>query len=305
MKKVSVIISNKNTAKLLQAGLRNLEEIKKHDYEDLEVIVVDRGSTDNSVEMIKSQYPSVKLVESEDKGLSVSSNAGAKVATGEYFLFLGPDAYPRNRTIGGMVNYMEAHPDIGLATPKLYLEKGALDPDAHRAFPTPWNSFTRLTGLYLLFPKSKLFNSYFMSFENLDVPHEIDACVFGFMLVRRSVFEEVGGFDPDYYVHGEDLDLCYKIKESGHKVMYLPQWESGHLKTRVPGSKSGEAGTKEKASLSLKTEYAQSSTSAMRTFMNKHYRNKYAAPLLWFMNLGTYLLEFQRVSTVTIKHLLS
>ena len=255
--------------------------------------------------MIKNLYPSVTLIQSEDAGLSVSSNAGAKIAAGDYFLFLGPDAYPRNRTIGGMVKYMEEHPDIGLATPKLYLEKGALDPDAHRSFPTPWNSFTRLTGLYLLFPKSKLFNSYFMSFENMDIPHEIDACVFGYMLVGRKVFEEVGGFDPDYYAHGEDLDLCYKIKQAGYKIMYLPQWESGHLKTRIPGGKSGGTGVKERPSLSVKIGYARSSTSAMRTFMKKHYRSKYSAPLLWFMELGTYLLEVQRIASVTIRHLLS
>lgn len=303
MKKVSVIISNRNTGNLLQAGLRNLEEIRKHDYEDLEVIVVDRGSTDDSVAIIKSQYPDVILIESEDRGLSVSSNTGAKKATGDYLLFLGPDAYPRNRTIGGMVGYMEQHPEIGLATPKLYLEKGALDPDAHRSFPTPWNSFTRLTGLYLLFPNSKAFNSYFMSFQNMDVPHEIDACVFGFMLVRRDVFEKVGGFDADYYVHGEDLDLCYKIKQGGHKIMYLPQWESGHLKVRLPSVKN-ESG-KRKVSLSTKIEYAQSSTAAMRTFLNKNYRQKYSAPLLMFMNLGTYLLEAQRIGSAVAGHLLS
>jgi hypothetical protein len=304
MKKVSVIISNKNTGALLKAGLQNLEKIKKTYYEDLEVIVVDSGSDDGSVDMIKKEYPWVQVSESEDKGLSAASNLGTKKATGDYFLFLGPDAYPRHRTIKGMVDYMEKNPDVGLSTPKLYLQKGALDHDAHRSFPTPWNSFTRLTGLYKLFPKSRFFNAYFMWYEDLDSQHEIDACVYGFMLVRRKVFEEVDGFDADYYAHGEDLDLCYKIKEKGYKVMYLPQWESGHFKTRIPGTKD-RLKKKTEEPLSTKIAFARSSTDAMRVFMRKHYKKKYIAPLIWFMSFGTYLLELQRILVTVLKHIFS
>lgn len=301
MKTVSAIISNKNTGALLKTSLKNLETIKKNYYEDLEVIVVDNGSEDGSVKMLKKDFPWVQVIENEDKGLSVASNLGTKRAKGDYYLFLGPAAYPRLRTIKGMVKYMEANPDVGLSTPKLYLQKGGLDHDAHRSFPTPWNSLTRLTGLYKLFPKSKFFNSYFMWYEDLGTAHEIDACVFGFMLVRKDVFEEVEGFDIDYYAHGEDLDLCYKIKEKGYKVMFLPKWESGRFETHIP-TKKDKLKKKKDATLSEKIQFAKSSTDAMRVFMRKHYRKKYFFPLIWFMEFGTYLLEIQRVLTAVLRH---
>ena len=302
MKKVSVIISNKDTGALLKTGLRNLEEIKKNYYENMEVIVVDSGSEDNSVKMIQEEYPWVTVVDMVDKGLSASSNFGAEKATGDYLLFLAPDAYPRHRAVAGMVDYMETHTGVGLATPKLYLPKGGLDHDAHRSFPTPWNSFTRLSGLYKLFPKSRIFNAYFMANQDLDEEHEIDACVLGFMLVRKTVFDQIQGFDEDYYRHGLDLDICYRIKESGHKIMYLPEFESGHLKTKVPGSRE-RLGVETKEKLSTKLTFVKSSTSAMRIFMRKNYHDKYSLPLLWFMVVGTYLLQVQRVVTTTIKHL--
>jgi hypothetical protein len=95
MNKVSVIIANKNTGALLKNSLKNLERIKRHEHEDLEVIVVDRASDDGSAEMVAKDYPNVILVETVDKGLSAASNMGAAKATGDYLLFLAPDAYPR------------------------------------------------------------------------------------------------------------------------------------------------------------------------------------------------------------------
>jgi hypothetical protein len=199
-----------------------------------------------------------------------------------------------------MVAYMEENRDVGLSTPKLYLERGALDHDAHRSFPTPWNSFTRLTGLYSLFPKSKLFNSYFMWYEDLDKEHEIDACVYGFMLVRKEVFDHIEGFDPAYYAHGLDLDLCYKIKQAGHKVMYLPKWESGHLKTRIP-SKKHKFRLKKEESLGTRIEFAKSSTQAMRVFLKKNYSGQYNILLRAFMIIATYLLEVIRTLGAIVK----
>lgn len=270
----------------------------------MEVIVVDEKSNDGSIEMIRKEFPWVKVIEGENKGLAVSSNLGAKEATGEYLLFLGPDAYPRHRTIEGMVDYMEKHPQVGLATPKVYLQQGGLDFDAHRSFPTPWSSFTRLTGLYKLFPKSQLFNSYFMSNSDLNKDHEIDACVYGFMLVKKNVFEKVNGFDPEYFAHGLDLDLCYRIKHTGHKIMYVPQYESGHFKLKVTQTKAALT-QQEKKSLSDDINYVKSSTNAMRVFLRKNYQNKYPFYLIWFMNIGTYLLELQRMLYITIKYLFS
>lgn len=299
MKKVSIIISNKNTGDLLKAGLSNIKEIKDKYYEDIEVIVVDNSSTDGSVEMLAKQFPWVHVIETEDHGLSAANNLGTKRAAGDYYLFLTPDAYPRNKTIGNMVKYMENHQKVGLATPKLYLKSGKVDRDAHRGFPTPWNSFTRLTGLYKLFPKSELFNSYFMQYEDLSKEHEIDVCVFGFMMYPKKVFDDIGGFDQDYFAFGEDVDICYRLKEKGFKVMYLPQWESGHFKTNLPGEPDRVRDASAK-SLGEKLKLARHSTNSMRIFVSKHYKDKYSLPLVWFMKIGTYLLELQRLLKVLI-----
>lgn len=302
MKKVSVIIGNKNTGGLLKNSLKNLAQIKRHDYEELEVIVVDRASDDGSEQMVAKEFPEVTLVETVDKGLAAALNLGAAKATGDYLVFLSPAAYPRNITIPRMINYMEEHRDVGLSTPKLYLDKGSLDHDAHRSFPTPWSSFTRLTGLYKLFPKSPVFNSYFMWSENLEEEHEIDACVIGFMLVRKEVFTAIEGFDSDYKLHGFDLDFCYKIKQAGHKIMYLPKWESGHLKIKIPSKKHKFKKMKDEP-LGARIAFAKSSTQAMRIFLKKNYKGVYAVPLVWFMVLATYLLEVLRIFGAILRYI--
>ena len=294
--KVSVIISNRNNADLLKKSLGNLDEIRNKYYQNLEVLVVDNRSHDDSVNMIEDRFPWVHVLKSENKGLAAANNLGAKHATGDYLIFLGADGYPRIDTIGKLVEYMQEHPEVGIASPRLSLQGGEPDKDASRSFPTPWNSFTKLTGLYKLFPKSNLFGSYFKRFDDIHNPYETDACVTGFMLIPSSLYAKIGGFDQDYFAYGEDLDICYRMKQAGYKVMYLPHLESGHLKTRL---------NEKKASLSDKLTMAHSSTKAMRLFLKKNYKKKYSSALLAFMTLGTFALQAHRVSGVFLKHLFS
>lgn len=293
-KQVSVIISNKNSGSLLKNCIGNLDEIKKNFHENLEVIVVDNQSTDDSLKVVKEKYPWVKIVESKDLGRANANNVGAKVATGEYLLFLGVDGYPRVDTITKIAEYLDAHPDVGIATPKLSLHSGRTDYDAHRSFPTVWNSFTRLSGLYRLFPKSKTFNAYFMGHENPNIPHEIDAGVSGFLMFPSKVFNEVEGFDTDYYAYGEDLDICYRMKKKGYKVIYLPHLESGHFKLKLH---------QEKAPLWEKVKMAKGSTDAMRIFLHKNYKDVYPPVMRSFIATAIYAIEAQRLSAVFFKHI--
>jgi len=227
MPKVSVIIVNFNTVTVLRDCLLNL----KDKYSNLEVIVVDNASVDGSAALVESQFSWVKLIKNDKNyGLSVASNKGLQMATGDYLLYMGTDAFPEQNTIEGMVSYMEKNPKVGIATCKLVMRDGNLDMDAHRGFPTLWTSITYFTKLSKIFPKSKLFNRYFQGWQNLDVPHEIDLCISHFMLIRRSVFKDLVSWNEEFFVFGEDVDLCYRAKRAGWKIMYLPQWTALHYK---------------------------------------------------------------------------
>lgn len=303
MKKVSIIISNTNTRDVLKECLENLDRLTHKLNQNLETIVVDNNSNDGSEDMVKKEFPWVKLVMTPNYGLAFGVNLGAKEATGEYLLFLGEDGFPRDDTIPGLVEYMDEHPEVGLSTARLVTRDGMPDLDVHRRFPTPWSSFARLFLLSKIFPKSKLFNSYFMMDRDHSKEHEIEMCITHFMLIPRNIFDEVGAYDDEnYFVFGEDADMCYKIKNKGYKLMYLPQFECGHYKGVSFGTRKETADIAPKP-LEWKNFMHYNSTRAMRVFVSKFYENKYPKPLIWFMILGSHILYVQRIVSETFKHL--
>ena len=212
MQKLSVIIVNFNTKDLLHKCLDNLKDI----YSDLELIVVDNGSTDGSAQMVKQDFPQVILVENTNSGLAAGSNKGLEKATGDYLLYLGTDAFPTKDAIQGALEYMNKHLTIGVATCKLVTRDGKPDMDAHRGFPTPWAALTHFSGLNKVFPRTKLFNQYFLGYKNMTEPHEIDLCISHFMFIRKEVFASVSQ-DYDSLLFGtprliQNLTLARKRK---------------------------------------------------------------------------------------------
>ncbi|MFH1896245.1 MAG: glycosyltransferase family 2 protein [bacterium] len=296
MKKLSVIITNYNELSFVKECLPNLEGI----YSRMEVIVKDQGSTDGSVGLIKKGFPRVKLIEGENDGLSKAYNKATKAASGDYFLYLGMDAVPQRDTLSGMVDYFEKNKAVGAATCKLVTKDGSLDMDAHRAFPTPWTALTRLTGLGKLFPHSDLFNHYFLPKGDLEKPHEIDLCISHFMLVRREAFEQIGGFDEDFFLYGEDVDFCYRIKQAGWQIMYLPQWQAKHYKGGSVGIRSTTRKIVKKP-LSHRLKMQKLSTQAMRQFMEKHYSGKYPKLLLYMVYTAIFVLGKIRVLVESLR----
>ncbi len=278
MTKVSVIIPNYNTKDILHECLQNLFSIGKNLKEiTFEIIVVDIASVDGSVEMVEQEFKDVILIaSSENKGLAYANNLGLEKSTSNYLLYLGTDAFPSEETIEGMVSYMEKNPNVGISTPKLLLRSGLPDMDAHRGFPTPWASFTHFTKLNKLFPKSKIFNKYFLGWESLHTPHEIDLCISHFMLIQKKVFEKIGKWDEDFFVFGEDVDLCYRTKKAGFKIMYLGQFTALHYKGVSVGRKeSSDIKTISNQSSQTRKRMRSETTRAMRLFYNKHYKDKY------------------------------
>lgn len=268
---ISVAIINFNTAPLLVRCLQNLQSLCEAD----EIIVVDNASTDDSVERIQHEFPDVKLIAlSENRGLTAGSNIALAEAAGKYLLYLGADAYPEPGVIHELASYMDAHPNVAVASAELRLRDGTLDMDAHRGFPTPWASLTHFSGLNRLFPRSALFNQYFLGHKDLTTAHEIDLCISHFMFTRRHVLNTIGGWDEDFFLYGEDVDLCYRVKAAGHQIMYLPQFRALHYKGASVGirKQSSDIST---ASAETKLRATILTTKAMALFYEKHLYDKY------------------------------
>ena len=290
-KLVSVIIVSYNTSEILKDCLNNLKDA----YTPLEVIVVDNNSPDDSADMVGNDFPWVKLIANTNNvGLAVASNQGYKASKGDYLLYLGSDAFPKLGTIKGMVNYMDENKNVGAATAKLVLRSGDLDPDAHRGFPTPWAALTHFSSMNKVFPKSRLFNQYFMGYADLSSPHEIDLCISHFMMIKREAMVALGGWDEDYFVYGEDVDFCYRLKAAGWKVMYLPQWEAVHYKGAGVGIRK-ETRDITKATKETRLSSRRRTTQAMELFYKKHYYKKYPTFVTGFVLFGIKILSKLRV----------
>jgi len=287
MKKVSVLITNSNTRDVLRFCLQNLEKIKKEEYSELEVVVTDNSSGSDSSDMMKSEFPWVKLVVTQNNGLAAGLNSALSLASGDYYLYLGADAFLSKGTVAGLVEYFEdsENDKVGAAAVKLLLRDGSQDMDGHRGFFTPWASFTHFSGLEKLFPHSKLFTGYFLSSRDLNTEHEIDSCITHFLFVRRTTQEQVGTWDESFFLYGEDVDMCFRIKEAGWKIMYLPQFVAEHWKGVTVGRKeSMDVQPKNvryviRGTEITKTEFLiqmrKSSCDAMELFYKKHFLGKY------------------------------
>jgi GT2 family glycosyltransferase len=210
----------------------------------------------------------------ENKGLTAASNLALAETQGDFVLYLGADAFPQPGVIKGIARFMQEHPDVGIATARLVLRDGGIDWDAHRGFPTPWAALTHFSGLNRLFPRSKIFNQYFLGYKDLITPHEIDLCISHFMFVRRDVFDKIGPWDEDFFLYGEDVDLCYRAKAAGFKVMYLPGFEVLHYKGASVGVRQQTLDVST-ASPETKVRAARLSTRAMELFYRKHLVKQY------------------------------
>lgn len=287
--KLSIIILNYNTVHLLRDCINNLQDI----WSDYEIIVADNASPDGSAQMVRDEFssdPRIKLVaQKENLGISVSTNAALQIASGNYILHLGTDAYPTKEAIKALIDFMEAEQKVGMCTARLVTRNGKPDMDAHRGFPTPWVALTHFAKLNKLFPKSKLFNGYFMGWEDLNTIHDIDMCISHFMLIRREVYQDIKGWDEDYFVFGEDVDICYRTKQFGWHIVYVGTVEVLHYKGAGVGRKTSADIKTASATPEVKEKMVHARADAMRLFYKKHLMKKYfilALPvlfLIWFL----------------------
>lgn len=271
---LSIIILSYNTETLLKRCLETVENLTK-DNLSVEVIVVDNASSDGSVKMVREKFPKFQLIESKKNlGFAGGNNLGLRHTHGNYILFLNSDTELKPSAVTEMIKFMESDKKIGAVTPKTILFNGEMDPDCHRGFPTPWASLTYFLGLESLFPRSRIFGQYHRFYQDLNEAHEIDAGFGTFMFVKKKALDDAGVWDDSYFFYGEDLDLFYRIKQKGWKVMFYPKPLLLHHKGASSGLRS-ESREVARVDKETRVRVAKASIRAMEIFYKKFYRDKY------------------------------
>lgn len=229
MIRLSVVIVSYNVKSYLLNCIRSVQ--KSAQKIPTEIIVIDNASADQSAEAVSREFSDVILIKNEvNRGFGAACNQGLEIAKGNYLLILNPDTLVEENAFEKLLGFADENPDAGLIGCKILNEDGSLQLACRRSFPTPWIAFTRLSGLSKLFPKSSLFSRYNLTFLDENKPYEVDAISGSFMLLSRSAYEKTSGFDERFFMYGEDLDLCFRVKQGGFKVVYRPEASIIHFK---------------------------------------------------------------------------
>lgn len=229
MIRLSVIIVSYNVKSYLINCIRSVK--KASQQFPVEIIVIDNASIDQSAESVVNEFPDVRLIKNDiNLGYGSACNQGLSISKGDYLLILNPDTLVEENTFTHLLGFMEANREVGLVGCKILNEDGSLQLACRRSFPTPWIAFTKLSGLSYLFPKSKWFAKYNLTYLDENKPAEVDAVSGSFMLLSKSAYQKAGGFDEQFFMYAEDLDLCFRIKQSGFKVVYRPEASIIHFK---------------------------------------------------------------------------
>lgn len=222
---VSIILVSYNTATILAACLERLQ--RSTPAFSREIIVVDNASRDRSAELVRTNYPECHLVEnSENRGFGRACNQALQWATGRYVLLLNTDAFVEPDAIEKTIGYMDTHPDCGILGAKLVGSDGGLQPSA-RYFPTPWNAFLQRSGLERFAKGVRMVDD--MNWDHASV-RRCDWVTGCFYLVRRAVIDQIGLFDPRYFLYCEEVDHCFAAKKAGWSVIFFPHTTVVHMR---------------------------------------------------------------------------
>ncbi len=272
--KLSIIIVNYNVKHFLEQCLYSVFSATKN--LNCEVFVVDNNSVDGSCAMVKEKFTNVILIENkQNTGFSKANNQAIKIAKGEYILLLNPDTLVEEDTFEKVVAFMDKTTDAGGLGVKMIDGSGNFLPESKRGLPTPDVAFYKIFGLSKLFPNSKKFGKYHLTYLDKNKTHKIDVLSGAFMLMRKSVIDKVGMLDESYFMYGEDIDLSYRITLGGYNNYYFPDTTIIHYK--------GES-TK-KGSIN----YVRVFYKAMIIFAKNHFSGSNAKLLIFLINFAIYL----------------
>lgn len=269
-----MLIVSHNVRELLAQCLRSVEQALQGI--EGEILVVDNASEDDTVETLRPLFPSVYWIPLEvNVGFGRANNIGMSYARGRYILLLNPDTLVHPGTLRAMLDYMEHHPEVGIAGCRVLNRDGSFQETCRRGFPTPWVAFTRLFGLERLFPRSPLFARYSQRFRSEYEVGYAEVISGAFMFCRREVLRELRGFDPEYFLYGEDVDLCYRAHRAGWRIGYVGTVSILHFK--------GESTRRST------TDAVYHFYNAMHIFVRRYYGG---SPLVPVLHAGIKLREF-------------
>jgi len=274
---LTLIILNYNSQFWLKKTLTSL----KINYLDksktkVKIIVVDNNSQDDSVKMVKKEFPWIELIELDNNsGYAAGNNVALKAVDSEYVMLLNNDVeFTAGSNLDLLIEFLKQHQQFAVASPKVFLSNGKLDWACHRGEPTPWASFTYFLGLAELFPQSKLFARYHQTYQNMNDSHTIDACTGAAMMIRTKYMNEVGLLDELFFMYAEDLDWCKRFRDAGYKISFVPLTSIIHHKY-----KSGIKTQTEITALQAKKSFYNT----MLQYYDKHYQSKYPKIIRWLL----------------------
>jgi len=266
---LSIVIVHYNTLELTRACLESIARECAHLPH--EIFLVDNGSSDASGLALARDFPALTLLRLEQGiGYGAANNLAARRSKGRYLLFLNSDTVVQNNALGQVAAFLDEHPRAVLAGCRLLKSDGSLDSACRRSFPTPTNAMWKMLGLNRRFPNSRLFAAYDLRYLPADGRYEVDSLVGAFMMGRRDALPSAP-FDEDYFFYGEDIDLCYTVKQRGGQVWYLGDVVMLHRK----------GGTTNKREPWVIRHFHAS----MAVFYDKHYRTRYP----WLLSLAVHV----------------
>lgn len=274
---LSVIILNYNVRYFLETCILSVQ--KAIENLDAEIIVVDNNSSDDSCSMMKRLFPNITLIENkENLGFPKGNNIGVAIAKGEYICILNPDTVVAEDTFEKILKTNNWKLKTGIIGCKLIDGSGKFLPESKRSTPNPWVSFTKILGLYKLFPKSKFFNQYYAQHLNENQSGKVAILVGAFMFMKRELYIEIGGFDENCFMYSDDIDLSYMALKLGYENYYFHETTVIHYK--------GESTVKDET-------YMKRFQEAMNFFYKKHF--KVSIFFSFFMKIGILFFSFVKM----------
>lgn len=224
---ISVIIVSFKVPELLLRCVSALA--KSQTPPELEIIIVDNNSQDNGRELVTSQFQAIKWIQNErNLGFAAAVNIGIQASTGDLIVLVNPDTVIHTEALQIISAFVKSKPDLGIAGGKIINTDGTFQKQCVRRFPRPASAFFRLFKLNKLLPHHRLSSAYEMQGADIDQPTEIDACSGAFLAFPKSLVKRIGMFDEGYFLMGEDLDYCFRAKQAGFSVWYIPAAEMLH-----------------------------------------------------------------------------
>ncbi|GAB4367498.1 MAG: glycosyltransferase [Calditrichia bacterium] len=275
--KVSVIIVNYNVKDYLAQALHSIER----SLADIshEIVVVDNASVDGSVPFLRKEFPHIKIIENrQNLGFARANNQALKIVKGEYVVLINPDTVVQEDTFSRLLQFFEETPQAAAATCKIINPDGTFSVDCRHAVPTPSVAFWKVAGLNKLFPRSKIFGQYNLTYLDANETYPVPAISGSFMMIKKKVLDTVGHFDERFFMYCEDIDLCHRINEAGFKIYYVPATQIIHYKGE--SSKRG------------RLDYIRNFNHSLHEFFKKYYASKSTFLFHGLISLGIYFRGF-------------